>query len=270
MASRIIVAPVRSLVPSAETVTTEGRTTSGVEVQFETGESATLAPTDPRLSGRAEIIEGARRLSIPLYVEVDDATRHITNIDIPLVSTVAGITVAPSGDVEVEFDASHARHTLKRSNTSYDAILQILRAARANGGWVAAKETDDNEIIDARPTQRPTIGAEEAAPTAEAAPDTVTPAKAKELFDAMKARSCGGSNPTPQCIPFTFPDDGCWVRAHEMARLMKAMGANPQKPSGKPPREMPPRACRIRAPPCSIDKDNPPCQQTNWTSRSSN
>ena len=33
----------------------------------------------------------------------------------------------------------------------------------------------------------------------------------------------------PPCIPFRYPDDGCWGRAHEMCRLMLAMGLTPRK-----------------------------------------
>ena len=33
----------------------------------------------------------------------------------------------------------------------------------------------------------------------------------------------------PPCIPFLYPDNGCWARAHEMCRLMIAMGLSPRK-----------------------------------------
>jgi hypothetical protein len=57
----------------------------------------------------------------------------------------------------------------------------------------------------------------------------VSAAKAQEVFDAMKATSCDPLAVPPPCIPFLYPDDGCWGRAHEMCRLMIALGLKPNK-----------------------------------------
>ena len=58
---------------------------------------------------------------------------------------------------------------------------------------------------------------------------TVTPARAQQLFALCNSQlCCPGSAPAP-CIPFLYPDDGCWARAHEMCRLMIADGAQPAK-----------------------------------------
>ena len=45
----------------------------------------------------------------------------------------------------------------------------------------------------------------------------------------MSATSCDPLTVPPPCIPFLFPDDGCWGRAHEMCRLMINMGVTPKK-----------------------------------------
>ena len=45
----------------------------------------------------------------------------------------------------------------------------------------------------------------------------------------MSATTCDPLTVPPPCIPFNFPDDGCWARAHEMCRLMIAMGLSPRK-----------------------------------------
>jgi hypothetical protein len=57
----------------------------------------------------------------------------------------------------------------------------------------------------------------------------VTLARAYELFNLVNAKVCYPANPAAACIPFLYPDDGCWGRAHEMCRLMIAAGAQPQK-----------------------------------------
>jgi hypothetical protein len=54
-------------------------------------------------------------------------------------------------------------------------------------------------------------------------------ARAQQVFNAMAATSCDPLNVPPPCIPFMYPDDGCWGRAHEMCRLMIQMGVSPKK-----------------------------------------
>ena len=49
------------------------------------------------------------------------------------------------------------------------------------------------------------------------------------MFDLVKATSCNPLTVPPPCIPFLYPDDGCWARAHEMCRLMIAASATPRK-----------------------------------------
>lgn len=40
----------------------------------------------------------------------------------------------------------------------------------------------------------------------------------------MKAANCPPLTVPAPCIPFMYPEDGCWARAHEMRRLMLDMG----------------------------------------------
>ena len=53
--------------------------------------------------------------------------------------------------------------------------------------------------------------------------------KAQQVFDAMAATSCDPLTVPVPCIPFLYPDDGCWARAHEMCRLMINLGLSPRK-----------------------------------------
>ncbi len=58
---------------------------------------------------------------------------------------------------------------------------------------------------------------------------SITLTRARELFDLVSAKVCCPVDPSVPCIPFLYPDDGCWGRAHEMCRLMAAVGADPRK-----------------------------------------
>ena len=53
--------------------------------------------------------------------------------------------------------------------------------------------------------------------------------RAQKVFDEMKATSCAPLTVPAPCIPFLYPDDGCWARASEMCRLMRLQGLRPQK-----------------------------------------
>lgn len=53
--------------------------------------------------------------------------------------------------------------------------------------------------------------------------------KAQGVFDAMNATTCDPLTVPAPCIPFLYPDDGCFARAHEMCRLMIDMGLAPRK-----------------------------------------
>ena len=60
-------------------------------------------------------------------------------------------------------------------------------------------------------------------------PAPVTLNRARQLFRLVNARICCPASAPAPCIPFHYPDDGCWGRAHEMCRLMIADGADPEK-----------------------------------------
>ena len=53
--------------------------------------------------------------------------------------------------------------------------------------------------------------------------------KANELFHHVNSTICCPAKASVPCIPFLYPRDGCWGRAHEMCRLMILKGASPRK-----------------------------------------
>jgi hypothetical protein len=58
---------------------------------------------------------------------------------------------------------------------------------------------------------------------------SLTLQQAKQLFDDMNALTCDPVTVVPPCIPYMYPFNGCWARAHQMCRLMLAQGITPQK-----------------------------------------
>ncbi len=211
-----------------------GQDSGLVTVTFQGGQTSLLDTANPRGATWASVL-GSLPPGQPVYVEVDPTTGVITQLLLPLTVTVGAIRPTATGDaVEVDLIISQARHHLRRSNPDFQRLLEALQAARAPGTAVADTETpNEHENIDVRPAPRPFVEAPVTAPPPMVPPSfamaPVTPQRAQELFSLVNAQTCCGGSPTAPCIPFTYPDDGCWGRAHEMCRLMIAAGAQPEK-----------------------------------------
>jgi hypothetical protein len=202
-------------------------------VAFLGGRSALLDLAQPRSIVWSEVMEDLRRTNQPVYVEIDPETNLITELLQPIIYRVGEITAIESG-VTVELIISHAAHYLRSSNADYRELLATLEKARDERTYVFVTETlDTHEIVDVREAPAPFVEAD-AAPQdirLEMAPpaSVVTMQRARELFALVNGRVCCSGNPTAPCIPFTYPDDGCWGRAHEMCRLMIGQGVQPEK-----------------------------------------
>jgi hypothetical protein len=221
------------------------KTPGGVAVVFGGDRAARVYPGD-RSTGILEILEELRKMNAPVYVELDPATRGIARLLIPLVSRVLNVTESGRDELDVELEASHARHRLPRSNSEFAAQVEMLRSAIAAKTWLIVTETDDHKIIDIRRS-----------PTEPRFPVSQEPVKARrgwfhrwfcrwfrwlfrccccvslkkatQMFNLVSATTCNPLTVPAPCIPFLYPDDGCWARAHEMCRLMIAAGVSPRK-----------------------------------------
>ena len=241
----VIIAPVVRISPS---VTKKGvemlreAPPEGFSIEFEGKQAARLLP-DERAAGILEILDELRKLNAPVYVEVHPETKVITNLLIPLVVRVTNISETRGKEVSVELEISHARHLLDRSTPDFEEILKTLRIAKENNTLMIVTETDKHEIIDVRP-----FPSEFKPPPLPFPPKTLpTPPKkifnswwfgcgnviseqqALAMFNLVSAKTCDPLSVPSPCIPFLYPDDGCWARAHEMYRLMLAGGVTSRK-----------------------------------------
>jgi hypothetical protein len=203
-----------------------------VTIAFQTGRSGQLDLSKPHAAVWASVLDSMHQSNLPVYVEIDSGTNEITNLLVPLTVGVGSIT-SVMDDIEVELVISHAKHFLRRSNPDFEQLLETLERARANQTLVAVTETGDHDIIDVRPLAgtSPTATRDRPPETmpgpSPAAP--VTLAQAQQMFDLVAPKVCCPATATAPCIPFNYPDDGCWGRAHEMCRLMIAAGITPNK-----------------------------------------
>jgi hypothetical protein len=235
------VATIESSSPPFDRAEAELARRVSLSVQFAGDQVVRLDAADSRSPIYARVLDDLRMTRRPAYVEFDPATRAIRLLLLPLVSRVLNISTGE--DVEVQLEQSHGIHLLKRASPYFEEFLAILREALARGNSVAVTD-EDQEIIDVRPYAAPV----ESIPGGASPPEPTGPRglmdwlrrlvrclrcisaqRAKQMFDMCAARSCNPVSVPPPCIPFLYPDDGCWARAHEMCRLMIAQGVYPRK-----------------------------------------
>jgi Glutaminase len=224
-------------------------------IELGNGRRVRLNPERPDVRGLGAILEGLSQLQRPVYLEIDPATSFITRLLIPHVTHVADVRPSEDG-LEIELDNSHGRHVLRRGAPDFTELERELRDAMRGGRVVIVTEDDAHNIIDVRGF---TPGPDGDLPPLPPFPKPELPkwpwpirwliefwrwrwwpwwwfglgcisgARAQQVFDAMAATNCNPLTVPPPCIPFMYPDNGCWGRAHEMCRLMITMGVSPKK-----------------------------------------
>jgi hypothetical protein len=197
---------------------------------------------DMRAVEIAAVLELLQRGRKPVYLEVDPETDLVTRVRVPVVVRVQDILVDAAGDVRVRLERSQALPGVRRARADYEEVVALLREAKASGDWVVLT-ADGPEIIDVRrykpPGDMPPRAVDELL-----RPRLswwswrcwpwnwfrcVSMERAQQLFDLCAAQSCDPITVPVPCIPFLYPEDGCWARASEMCRLMILDGAKPRK-----------------------------------------
>lgn len=204
-----------------------------IEVNFDGGGSGNLELKDRRSVVWADVLDNIRHSKQSVYVEIDPQTNVITEVLVPLSVKVGIIKPLDNADVEVELTISQAKHYIRRSNPDFQKLLDALKKAKDEDKDLLVTEAPNtHDIIDIRPNPNPMAPAEVQSPQpVSEAPKlvSISPQKAQELFDLVKSETCCPASAAAPCIPFLYPDDGCWGRAHEMCRLMIAAGVQPDK-----------------------------------------
>jgi hypothetical protein len=197
-----------------------------VAVTFDSGQTGILDMKDPRAAHWARMIDDLQRTNQPVYVEIDEETTVITNVRVPRTFRIERLEPDDHENLLVWLRPSSAVHLLLRSDPNFASMEASLRAALADGSERLITETrDEHEIIDVRKPGTGEGGG--AGPAPPPPPDPpVSEARAGDVFSNMNGESCSPCSPSSDCIPFLYPDDGCWIRAHMMCHLMRAGGPN--------------------------------------------
>jgi Glutaminase len=234
------------------------QTENGLSVELEDGRRVRLDSANPHSTGFTQILDGLSKQRLPVYLEVDPKTLFITRLLIPHVTRIVGLRQIDEGVLGVELEVSHARHVLRHSQKDFTELEKLVQEGLRTEKPAIITEDDSHNIIDIRFFMPPPDGPDvplppfpPVEPPIERWPPNwlknlidriwfwqwwpwwwfrcISMTKAQQVFDSMNSRSCAPLTVPVPCIPFLFPDDGCWARAHEMCRLMIGMGLSPRK-----------------------------------------
>jgi hypothetical protein len=198
--------------------------TSAVSVRFETGAIARLPNVGAAFEASGAILKHARQYNLPVHVELRPGTDEIVNVRLPFVGIVTKIDPTKSGDIEIQFAPSHAYHYLKKVNPGFQRLREALESAKNEQASVFVTETLEEGIIDVRPAAGPfglAWSDHKLLRKREAEALALTLSQAQGGFEQMVKQSCSTVSPSaPLCIPFLYPRDGCYARAHQMCKLL--------------------------------------------------
>lgn len=216
------------------------------------GREVRVGDRHPDPAGVRELLADLAERGQPVHLEVDPASGEVLELRVPLVVRVGEMRSLPGGGTSVELVPSHARHVVASGEGSEDVRVRLEAAARA-GSLVVVTEDDAHRILDVRPVDpdvRVPPWVREVALPRPPLPwwrrlTLVISAgmwdyllwlllpmgrdRARQVFDALALLSCEPVTVPAPCIPFRYPDDGCWGRAHEMCRLMTGMSVRSRK-----------------------------------------
>ena len=214
-----------------------------------------LDPENPRSAGFARVLHGLSSQRLPVYVEVDPGNDTVARVLIPVVGRV--VALAPvAGGLGVELDTSHAVRLVRSGDEDAAGYEAVLRRALEHRRPMLLVPDEAGAVIHVRELTPDVEGGLPPFPPHPWPKPRPWPwrllrrwwlwlrwwlwwpiwwlrcpsaTRAQEVFDAMAATTCEPLAVPPPCIPFLYPDDGCWARAHEMCRLMIDMDLSPRK-----------------------------------------
>ncbi len=205
----------------------------------------------PNPGGATSLLDDLAQRRQPAYLRLTPEGDEVAEVLVPTVVRVGRLSSQPGGGLTVELVPSHARHELVAGTPGEEEMRRLLAQSLDNGTLLVVTEDDSHRILDVRPVD-PEIRLAPPMPVRTPLPEwyqqlltfawwsdlldylrwllfPVSPAKARQVFDAVALLSCQPITVPAPCIPFRFPDDGCWGRAHEMCRLMTGMSVRSRK-----------------------------------------
>lgn len=230
---RIYIGKIENDSPLQEILTRKSATNereAALPIKLQGEWKASLHVDHPKANAWARMLDYLQENNRPVYAELDSDTDVILRLYMPIATNVLDIA-EETEVVRVSLTGSHAVHYLRRNHPDFEPFMGILQQAKSSDKTIMLTATyRDHEILDVRdlPASFGNDGPPEPPPPPVPDPP-VSPERAIELFNMMKAQSCTPCSSGSPCIPFRYPYDGCWIRAHLMCYLMIAEGETPEK-----------------------------------------
>lgn len=166
-------------------------------------------------------------IQCPAYVEVDPSTSEITNVLVPLSFGVENI--APfMDDRKIKLIISHGRNTsCAQQIPTFKGFLNFSKAHEPTKHLSRSLKRKNTISSTSGRYPEPRLRQRRTPPEQVWDPSTavsVTMAQAQKMFDLVSPKICCPATVGASCIPFNYPGDGCWGRAHEMCRFTIAAG----------------------------------------------
>ncbi len=206
-----------------------------IELNFEGGHKVLLNPENSQAASWAKLIGYLQKNNRPVYITTDNEI--VTNVLIPEAARVWEVWDADEKTVHVSFYTSTALHYLRRDHPHFKKMLEALQNAVGKELPLLVTSTHtDFEIIDVR--DLPADLAKTEAKIILKSPETaeikeeekvVTMQRAMELFEMIDKKACIPHDLANPCIPFLYPSNGCWVRAHLMCYFLRKEKETPKK-----------------------------------------
>jgi hypothetical protein len=190
-------------------------------------EQATLRSTHPLAALFTQTLDFLHEQNREAYVEVENGV--ITNVRIPEREVVWYLKEENAERVSVGFHTSAAIRFLRRDHAQFAEMHALLKSAAEKNTYVLVTTASNSEIVDVRALPALLKAPVLKVPGTEPHMDPVSPAQANYLFHLVKKQTCDPRNVNSTCIPFNYPADGCWIRAHFMARMIVAEKITPAK-----------------------------------------
>lgn len=187
------------------------------------------------VEGVRYLVEQAADSGLPLWLNFSAENTALVDVRVPIEAQIAEIEEFDPG-LLVHLVPSQLPRVLRHEHPEYSRLASELRIAATERSWITIMESDDHEIGDiSGPFVPPVIEEErrkrpfdERQSTALAftfdPASAISMAQAVRLFNMVDSQSCLPASHPAGCIPFFYPDDGCWARAHEMCRLFGRAG----------------------------------------------
>lgn len=192
------------------------------QFRFRNAGGGELPGSNPQYDVFRRVLSLLKEIDHPVRAELSDAN-VVLDLIVPEVGVVQALWPEEDGTVTVDLSGSAAPLVLRPDLPRFTQLLGDLERAMHEREPLIVSTTDDQEILDfqygelkPRPAAEPLTGDEVLAGMT-----IVDPGRAEDLFTALATENCPIPTGRHLCIPFRYPDNGCWARAERMCDLLR-------------------------------------------------